>query len=206
MRTRWRCFSDSSCYDLWRTRMIFCDAHGPRPQFENEGARLTRTVRVRLAEGEVARRCCAKSLQGEAPCGSAVCGSWTEMSPAPSPLPSPEAGPPPCGEDKEDKEELMNKEEFMTLPMPQVTSHCSCLEHCFLFWVRDRPRSVVSHFGNTRPTMTAPQSKANFRPVYERVCRVTTKLPRESFRDRTTNLAEGGSGVQSPAFDPYALK
>ncbi len=29
---------------------------------------------------------CAKSLWGEAPCGSAVHGSWTEMSPAPSPL------------------------------------------------------------------------------------------------------------------------
>ncbi len=35
-------------------------------------------------------------------------------------------------EDKEDKEELMNKEEFIILPMPQGTSHCSCLEHCFL--------------------------------------------------------------------------
>ena len=36
-------------------------------------------------------------------------------------------------EDKEDKEELMNKEELITLPMPQGTSHCGCLEHCFLF-------------------------------------------------------------------------
>ncbi len=36
-------------------------------------------------------------------------------------------------EDKEDKEELMNKEELRTLLMPQGTSHCSCLEHCFLF-------------------------------------------------------------------------
>ncbi len=35
-------------------------------------------------------------------------------------------------EDKEDKEELMNKEELMTLLTPQGTSHCSCLEHCFL--------------------------------------------------------------------------
>ncbi len=39
-------------------------------------------------------------------------------------------------EDKEDKEELMNKEEFMTLPTPQGISHCSCLEHCFLFCVQ----------------------------------------------------------------------
>ncbi len=36
-------------------------------------------------------------------------------------------------EDKEDKEDLMNKEELMTLPTPQGTSHCSCLEHWFLF-------------------------------------------------------------------------
>ncbi len=36
-------------------------------------------------------------------------------------------------EDKEDKEELMNKEELITLLTPQGTSHCSCLEHCFLF-------------------------------------------------------------------------
>ncbi len=27
----------------------------------------------------------------------------------------------------------MNKEELMTLPTRQGTSHCSCLEHCFLF-------------------------------------------------------------------------
>ncbi len=50
---------------------------------------------------------CAKSLWGEAPCGSAVYGKVDEMSPAPPPPP---AGPPPptrppCGEDKEDKEE-----------------------------------------------------------------------------------------------------
>ncbi len=36
-------------------------------------------------------------------------------------------------EDKEDKEELMNKEELMTLLTRQGTSHCSCLEHCILF-------------------------------------------------------------------------
>ncbi len=28
----------------------------------------------------------------------------------------------------------MNKEELMTLPTLQGTSHCSCLEHCFLFY------------------------------------------------------------------------
>ncbi len=48
----------------------------------------------------------AKSLQGEAPCGSAVYGNWTEMSPAPlpparppsphwTPLPLPDSPPPP---------------------------------------------------------------------------------------------------------------
>ncbi len=35
-------------------------------------------------------------------------------------------------EDKEDKEELVNKEELMTLPTPQGTSYCSCLEQCFI--------------------------------------------------------------------------
>ncbi len=29
----------------------------------------------------------------------------------------------------------MNKEELMTLPTPQGTSHCSCLEHCFSFLI-----------------------------------------------------------------------
>ncbi len=33
--------------------------------------------------------CCTKSLQGEAPCGSAVYGKVDEMSPAPSPSPNP---------------------------------------------------------------------------------------------------------------------
>ncbi len=32
----------------------------------------------------------------------------------------------------------MNKEELMTLLMPQGTSHCSCLEHCFLFYMHHR--------------------------------------------------------------------
>ncbi len=55
-------------------------------------------------------------------------------SPCPAPSPSPCQTPtrpppptgPPYGEDKEDKEEST------TLPA-QATSHCSCLEHCFLF-------------------------------------------------------------------------
>ncbi len=45
-------------------------------------------------------------------------------------------------EDKEDKEELMNKEELMTLLTPQGTLHCSCLEHSFLF-----PRCPGSSMG-----------------------------------------------------------
>ncbi len=59
---------------------------------------------------------CAKSLQGEAPCGSAVYGKVDEMSSAPSlltppPFPKPPSPPspppqtPPPMEDKEDKEE-----------------------------------------------------------------------------------------------------
>ncbi len=48
----------------------------------------------------------------------------------PFPLPDPPiggGGPARLVEEKEDKEELM------TSPTPQGTSHCSCLEHCFLF-------------------------------------------------------------------------
>ncbi len=33
----------------------------------------------------------------------------------------------------------MNKEESTTLPTPQGTSHCSCLEHCFLLGCRGGP-------------------------------------------------------------------
>ncbi len=74
-------------------------------------------------------------------------------SPSPNPPPSPCLSPPPlCTawlvEDQEDKEELMNKEELMTLPTPQGTSHCSCLEHCFLLgsmgWWGPRPK-VMCH-------------------------------------------------------------
>ncbi len=43
----------------------------------------------------------------------------------------------------------MNKEELTTLPMPQGTSHCSCLEHCFLFagavwWVQRSQKTLPS--------------------------------------------------------------
>ncbi len=72
---------------------------------------------------------CAKSLQGEAPCGSAVYGKVDEMSPPPPPGPPAWTPPPP---DKEDKEEST------TLPTPQGTSHCSCLEHCFLFYEEEQ--------------------------------------------------------------------
>ena len=48
-------------------------------------------------------------------------------------------------EDKEDKKELMNKEEeLMSSLMPQGTLHCSCLEHCFLF--ASMKRTFGSHF------------------------------------------------------------
>ncbi len=80
---------------------------------------------------------CAKSLQGEAPCGSAVCGKVDEMSPTPSPSPNPTppAGPPspcldppPAGKTRRTRK---NRRHFQ-----QWTSHCSCLEHCFLFLKR----------------------------------------------------------------------
>ncbi len=43
------------------------------------------------------------------------------------PLPPPPCPPPPT------PTQLMNKEELTTLLTPQGSSHCSCLEHCFLF-------------------------------------------------------------------------
>ncbi len=72
-----------------------------------------------------------------------LCSIWQLDQNVPCPLtpvgtPSPLwPDPPPktvrLVEDKEDQEELMNKEELMTLPTLQGTSHCSCLEHCFSF-------------------------------------------------------------------------
>ncbi len=56
-------------------------------------------------------------------------------------------------EDKEDKEELMNKEELMTLPMPQGTSHCSCLEHYFLLQLQSFSFGLVDI--QTRSTQKA---------------------------------------------------
>ncbi len=52
-----------------------------------------RPVHLHLAEPLCGIHC-AKSLQGKAPCGGAVYGSWTEMSPAPS---TPVGPPPPVG-------------------------------------------------------------------------------------------------------------
>ena len=95
---------------------------------------------------------CAKSLQAEAPCGSAVHGSWTEMSPAPPlPLPDPspllEAGPPPpleaggrtppvdsmTGGRQGGQGRIDEQGRIDDITDTTRTSHCSCLEHCFLF-------------------------------------------------------------------------
>ncbi len=63
---------------------------------------------------------------------------WSPPPPASPPPPhgqTPLVDPPVdsmTGGDKEDKEELMYKEELMTLLMLQGTLHCSCFEHCFL--------------------------------------------------------------------------
>ena len=50
----------------------------------------------------------------------------------------------------------MNKEELTTLPMPQGTSHCSCLEHCFLLNLEHGHETLIgapvkSHGGRTVP-------------------------------------------------------
>ncbi len=67
-------------------------------------------------------RChCAKSLQGEAPRGSAVMARWMKY-PLP---PSPHLDPPPLvGKTRRTRKNRHYR---------QGTSHCSCLEHCFLF-------------------------------------------------------------------------
>ncbi len=78
------------------------------------------------------------------------------LPPPPTKPPTTRGRPPPpwtvwLVEDKEDKEELMNKEELMTLTTPHGTSHCSCLEHCFLFvWdldtkIVDAEKNRVKH-------------------------------------------------------------
>ena len=53
---------------------------------------------------------------------------WLKCPLPPPPPPGLETSPAWTSPDKEDKEELT------TLPTPQGTSHCSCLEHCFLFY------------------------------------------------------------------------
>ncbi len=77
--------------------------------------------------------CCAKSLQGEAPCGSAVYGKVDEMSPyapSPSPTPCPQTLGLPCPQTPPRKTRRTRKNRRHHR---QGTSHCSCLEHCFLF-------------------------------------------------------------------------
>ncbi len=73
---------------------------------------------------------CAKSLQGEAPCGSAVYGRLDEMSPAPLQPGPPSLDPPPMclHELWKTRRTRKNRRHHR-----QGTSHCSCLEHCFLF-------------------------------------------------------------------------
>ena len=44
----------------------------------------------------------------------------------------------------------MNKEELTTLPTPQGTSHCSCLEHCFLLQVWRRRSYPAARWSRPR--------------------------------------------------------
>ncbi len=124
--------------------------------------------------------CCAKSLQGEAPCGSAVyMARWIKCSLPPPPTPSPCPTPTPhrLVEDKEDKKELMNKEELMTLPV-QGTSHCSCLEHCFLFdsSTQQNPPPLVPHISPPHPTTLTVTLQALFDdPVQQRATVITKR-------------------------------
>ena len=78
---------------------------------------------------------------------------------SPSPLPPPPLWTVWVAEDKEDKEELMNKEELTTLPTPQGTSHCSCLEHCFLFFSLQREVNYL--YKNPEDSVNVIQEKHN---------------------------------------------
>ncbi len=67
-------------------------------------------------------RCWANSLSGEAPCDSAVYNPPPQATLPPDPLPS---DPPPPWKTRRIRK---NRRHYR-----QGTSHCSCLEHCFLF-------------------------------------------------------------------------
>ncbi len=107
---------------------------------------------------------CAKSLQGEAPCGSAVYGKVDEMSPAPLPLtqppplpPNPPPPPPtpplPLPDPPQRRQGRQGR--IDNIIGRQGTLHCSCLEHCFLLYCR-RAEGVsavhqASRLCNTKP-------------------------------------------------------
>ncbi len=122
--------------ELWATSRKF---QGPRA-----------TAHLSLCPIKWSARCCAKSLQAEAPCGSAVYGKVDEMSPTPppstplpssNPLPPPKPplppDPPPPTRPPLRKTRRTRKNRHHR----QGTSHCSCLEHCFLFCSSQCPLS-----------------------------------------------------------------
>ncbi len=103
------------------------------------------SVNRRPSRGHPNVPCCAKSLYGEAPCGSAVYGKVDEMSPAPCLLPLPLPNPPPltllpgppCSLHDlwKTRGRRKNQQHYR-----QGSSHCSCLEHCFLLKSRTAPQ------------------------------------------------------------------
>ncbi len=94
------------------------------------------------AGGGAKPRHCAKSLWGEAPCGSAVHGKVDEISPAhpqpPPPPPTPASNPPapepPCPWTPPSLHGRQGGQgRIDNITGRQGTLHCSCLEPCFLF-------------------------------------------------------------------------
>ncbi len=57
----------------------------------------------------------------------------------------------------------MNKEELKTLLTPQGTSHCSCLEHCFLFQVNRRAPLAAHWLTSTARTKHPRDVKTSHR-------------------------------------------
>ncbi len=60
----------------------------------------------------------------------------------------------------------MNKEELMTLPTLQGTSHCSCLEHCFLFILA---KKILAHAGSFMQMVPPPTPPPRLPKNYHRL-------------------------------------
>ncbi len=65
----------------------------------------------------------------------------------------------------------MNKEELTTLPTLQGTSHCSCLEHCFLFAVETGAAEIPGKILGLRLRNVEHEDETASRPLHIHVWR-----------------------------------